>query len=92
MLASVTAPMAKTASTQEELERSQLHGHYLERAKELMQDATRDGVVLRLDMHTATVKDSFKSSDSVIVAPFIIGKGPTLLYPEPDTTGQKYAG
>lgn len=78
--------MSNTASTQEELERNQVSAHYFERAKQLMQEAADDGVVLRLNMHSAIEKDAFSSNNSVVAAPFA-GKGKTLLFVENNAKG-----
>lgn len=61
------------------------------RALELMNDAAENGFVVNLNMHTARQKDAFGSTDSLVVAPYS-GKGKTLLFPEPTTTGQRYGG
>lgn len=77
--------------TQEVLERNELHTHYFQRTKELMENALKDGVVIRLNMHTAIQKDAFGSADSVVVAPFA-DKGKTLIHPPPPMASNRYGG
>jgi hypothetical protein len=60
-------------------------------AKRLMVRAAKIGSVLLICMNTAKQQKASKSKDFVIVAPYS-GQGPTLMAPEPSTTGQKYGG
>lgn len=62
-----------------------------EAGKQLMGRAQRVGLVLLISMNTVKQQKINKSKDFVIVAPYD-GQGPTLMTPEPSTTGQRYDG
>lgn len=79
-----------TAKTQDELIERELQNSFMQRSLELMREARAAGYVIHLNMHSDMNARWYQTHDSVVVAPNSGKKGPTLLYPEPSATGQRY--
>lgn len=59
-------------------------------AKNLIERAHAIGVVINLSMPSTKQKQTYGTTDAVVVAPDTHASGKTLFYPTPSRTGQKF--